>query len=72
LISPYIRPAVVHSAANKKTSDRMANTKGTAAKSPCKGKTAPREKYCLGASTGCLPWRQAFNSITMRYLLMMR
>jgi len=39
---------------SKKTSDRMANTEGTAAKSPCKGKTAPprRRRYGSRPNTG--------------------
>src|SRR5204862_3160109 len=39
-ISPWIKPALANRPASKKTSDRMANAKRTAAKSPCKGKTA--------------------------------
>src|SRR5262245_30413957 len=41
---PCIKPALANKPASNKTSGRMAKTKGTAAKSPCKGKTAlPRE-----------------------------
>src|SRR5215468_3119167 len=46
-ISPCIKPPVANRPASKKTSDRMASPKRTAAKSPCKGKTARRRNPAL-------------------------